>query len=182
VHFAVWAPGARSVELIGPWNRWRGGTDRLARISGDSGIWTGFVPGLAAGTPYKFRIVASDGVELDKADPYAFFSEVAPRTASRVWDPTYAWGDDRWMAERGERQSAGAPISIYEVHLGSWRRRGGRFLSYREIAPLLAAHAATAASRTSSSCRSPSTRSMDRGATRRRATSRRPRGTASPRI
>jgi 1,4-alpha-glucan branching enzyme len=140
-HFAVWAPGARSVELIGPWNRWRGGTDRLARLSNESGIWTRFVPGVAGGTPYKFRLVAYDGVELDKSDPYAFFSEVAPRTASRVWDPTYAWSDDRWMTERAVRQSPGAPISIYEVHLGSWRRRGGRFLTYRELAPLLAAHA-----------------------------------------
>src|SRR5436190_11008305 len=141
VHFAVWAPAARSVELIGPWNGWRGGTDRLERISTESGIWTRFVPGLAAGTPYKFRLVAYDGVELDKADPYAFFSEVAPRTSSVVWDPTYAWGDDRWMTERGGRQDVGAPISIYEVHLGSWRRRGGRFLTYRELAPLLAAYA-----------------------------------------
>jgi len=142
VQFAVWAPGARSVELIGPWNGWRGGTDRLERISDESGIWARFVPGLRPGTAYKFRLVAYDGVELDKADPYAFFSEVAPRTASLVWDPAHEWGDERWMAERGERHGPGAPISIYEVHLGSWRRRGNRFLSYRELAPLLAAHAA----------------------------------------
>jgi 1,4-alpha-glucan branching enzyme len=140
VHFAVWAPGARAVEVIGPWNGWRGGTDPLRRRSEESGIWTGFVAGLEQGAHYKFRLVAFDGVELDKSDPFAFFQEVAPRTASRVWDPTHAWGDARWMAERAERQSVGAPISIYEVHLGSWRRRGGRFLSYREVAPLLAAH------------------------------------------
>ncbi len=140
-HFAVWAPGARSVELVGAWNRWRGGTDPLERLSDESGIWTRFVPGMGQGTHYKFRIVAYDGVELDKSDPYAFFSEEAPRTASRVWDPTRAWGDAHWMSERAARHGASAPISIYEVHLGSWRRRGGRFLSYREVAPLLAAHA-----------------------------------------
>ncbi len=142
--FALWAPNAVAVSVIGDFNAWRPGATPLSP-QGESGVWAGEAPGVGPGALYKYHVVSrSAGHEADKADPVAFGSEPPPRTASRVCDLSYAWGDGEWMARRGERQGLEAPISVYEVHLGSWRRRpeeGDRPLSYREIAPLLADHA-----------------------------------------
>src|SRR5690606_24669324 len=111
---------------------------------GQAGIWEGFVPGIGSGEPYKYRIESNVGdYVVDKTDPYGAFHEVPPKTASIVWDMAYEWNDAEWLARRAERQALGAPISIYEVHLGSWMRvpeEGNRHLSYREIAPRLADH------------------------------------------
>jgi 1,4-alpha-glucan branching enzyme len=143
VHFAVWAPNATAVAVVGDWNGWDPARHPLAP-RGTSGIWTGFLPGLGRGAVYKYRITSQvGGYQVDKADPVAFRHEVPPRTASVVWDTDYAWGDAEWMAVRAERNALAAPISIYEVHVGSWRRvpeEGDRPLNYRELAPLLAAH------------------------------------------
>jgi 1,4-alpha-glucan branching enzyme len=141
--FAVWAPDALRVSVIGDWNGWEKEADPLARRGG-SGLWEGFAAGAAPGMRYKYHVVSLHrGYRADKADPFAFHAEPPPRQASVIWDLDYEWSDGAWMAARGERQSAKAPISIYEVHLGSWRRvpeEGNRMLSYREIAPLLAEH------------------------------------------
>ena len=141
--FAVWAPNARYVAVIGDWNGWDRGAHPLASRGG-SGVWEGCVPGAGPGARYKYHIVSQHrGYRVDKADPLAFHAETPPYQASIVWELDYAWGDASWMAERGARQSLGAPISTYEVHLGSWRRvpgDGNRSLSYREAAPQLADH------------------------------------------
>jgi 1,4-alpha-glucan branching enzyme len=142
VHFAVWAPNARRVSVIGDFNRWKPRTHYLhSRAS--SGVWEGFIPDLKPGTLYKYAIESQVAdYRVDKADPCGFAAEIRPRTASKVWDLTgYAWNDRKWMANRGGPNSLGAPISIYEIHLGSWRRSpddGNRWLTYRELAPLLA--------------------------------------------
>ena len=144
VRFAVWAPNAEHVAVIGDFNGWNKDAHPLA-VRGDwSGIWQGFVPGVEPGAAYKYHIRSRyDGYTVDKADPFAFFAETPPRTASRVWTLDYVWGDGEWMARRKEANSLGAPWSIYEVHLGSWRRApDGRSLSYREIAEPLADYAA----------------------------------------
>jgi 1,4-alpha-glucan branching enzyme len=142
-HFAVWAPDATQVSVLGDFNGWDSST-HLLQPRAQSGIWEGFIPGMSAGTLYKFHIVSRyNGYNADKADPFAFHGEVPPKTASIVWDLEYAWGDHEWMQRRGELNSLAAPISIYEVHLGSWRRvpeEGKRFLTYRELAPMLAEH------------------------------------------
>jgi 1,4-alpha-glucan branching enzyme len=142
VHFAVWAPRAREVAVIGDFNEWKPGVTPLRRHS--EGVWSAFVPGLTAGARYKYRVAAQGSAVryADKADPFAFHTETPPHRASIVWDLAYDWGDQRWMQQREARSKLTAPISIYEVHLGSWRRGpGGRHLSYREIAPLLADYA-----------------------------------------
>ncbi len=147
------APGSRSgrptaerVSVLGEWNGWDHGASPLASLGG-SGIWEGFAAGAAPGMRYKYHVVSRHrGYRADKADPFAFHAEAPPRQASVIWDLGYEWNDAEWMAERGGRQSARAPISIYEVHLGSWRRvpeEGDRMLSYRELAPLLADHVET---------------------------------------
>src|SRR5690606_29808467 len=137
--FAVWAPNARYVSVIGDFNGWNDGATPLERQSA-SGIWSGFVPGVDQGSIYKYRVVAPDHQRFDKADPYAFASELAPRTGSVVWGLDYEWHDADWMRERAKHNALEAPISIYELHLGSWRRvpeEGMRSLSYREMAPRL---------------------------------------------
>ncbi len=139
--FAVWAPNASAVSVIGGWNSWNAGAHQLARRGDGSGIWEGEVAGLERGDLYKFRIVAADGRVLEKADPFALCAEQAPATASRAWTLDYDWGDGEWMAGRARHNALGAPLSIYEVHLGSWRRDDGRMLGYRELAPLLAEYA-----------------------------------------
>jgi 1,4-alpha-glucan branching enzyme len=144
-HFAVWAPHAREVSVIGDFNGWNPEVNRLERC-GPVGVWSGFVSGVGQGACYKYSIVSPDGnSRLDRADPYAFSAEVPPGTASRVWDITdYPWGDDDWLAHRSARQSPTAPLSIYEVHLGSWMHvpeEGDRLLTYRELAPRLADYA-----------------------------------------
>ncbi len=144
-YFAVWAPSARAVSVIGDFNGWNASASPLSPRGG-SGIWAGFVPGVGQGATYKYSILSPDGnSRFDRADPYAFAAEIPPRNASRVWDPShYEWGDEEWMKHRAARQSLTAPLSIYEVHLGSWMRvpeEGNRCLSYREIAPKLAEYA-----------------------------------------
>ncbi len=141
VRFAVWAPNARAVALIGDFNGWNGAAHPL-RCLGNSGVWTLFVPGIGHGCLYKYRIEsAADGSTTEKADPLAFFAEQAPRTASIVWDLGYRWNDAEWMGKRGGRSSRDAPISIYELHLGSWRHASdGWSLSYRDVADPLIDH------------------------------------------
>jgi len=142
-HFAVWAPNAGSVSVMGDFNGWSRDTHPL-RPTGSTGVWEGFVPGLGRGTVYKYAVRSRDGAYLvDKADPYAIHAEVPPNTGSVVWDLDYAWSDAEWMTTRPGRHALTAPMSIYEVHLGSWMRRpeeGYRSLSYREIATRLADH------------------------------------------
>ncbi len=141
VSFGVWAPNAETVSVIGDFNGWRPGADPLSHLPGTSGVWEGRVEGLARGALYKFQIrsrIAS--YEVAKADPFGRRFEDAPGTASIVWSTAYAWRDTAWMASRAAKSKADAPISIYEVHLGSWRRDGDRLLTYRELAPLLVAH------------------------------------------
>ncbi|MBL8566777.1 MAG: 1,4-alpha-glucan branching protein GlgB [Hyphomicrobiaceae bacterium] len=136
VHFAVWAPNARRVSVVGDFNGWDGRC-HVMRLHPGAGIWEIFIPGLGEGALYKFEIKAADGTMLPlKADPYAFAMEPPPRTASRVTRTgCFAWTDGDWMGQRAQRNAIGAPVSIYEVHLGSWRRRaGGRYLSYAELA------------------------------------------------
>jgi 1,4-alpha-glucan branching enzyme len=143
VRFSVWAPAARAVSVIGDFNNWEVGRTPLAR-RGDTGVFEGFVPGLDKGARYKYRVEASgsSGWYADKADPFALHAEVPPRRASIVWPIEYEWSDAAWMARRGATSRLEAPISIYEVHLGSWARGpDGRSLSYRELAPRLAEHA-----------------------------------------
>ena len=138
VHFAVWAPNARQVYLMGDFNSWHGESHPLS--SSNSGIWTLFVPELAENTVYKYRVVSQSGESFEKADPYGFAMELRPRTASVVADlDRYQWSDGDWMNRRVEQQNLGRPISIYEVHLSSWRKVpdekwGSRYLTYRELA------------------------------------------------
>jgi 1,4-alpha-glucan branching enzyme len=138
-HFAVWAPNAESVSVIADFNGWTGEGGRLAP-QGSSGVWYGFVAGARQGDKYKFRIASRyNGYVVDKADPFGVHHQVPPETASILWDIGYDWGDDAWMRSRAGRNALSAPISIYEVHLGSWRHREpGQSYSYREIAEPLA--------------------------------------------
>lgn len=137
--FTVWAPNARSVGVVGTFNGWHG--EPLHRLSDGSGRWAAFAPDARPGDCYKYRIESASGHWMDKADPYGFRMEQPPRTASMVWDLHHEWGDQEWMATRWHRQSHGSPISIYEVHLGSWQRQeDGRFLNYRDLALRLVAH------------------------------------------
>jgi 1,4-alpha-glucan branching enzyme len=138
-YFGVWAPNAASVSVMGEFNGWdKASAPLVAR--GSSGIWEGFVPGVEQGAAYKFHVVGQGGdYRVDKLDPFAVHTETPPYTASKVWDLAYQWEDSEWMAGREEAQSASAPMSIYEVHLGSWQRgEDNRFLTYRELAPRLA--------------------------------------------
>jgi 1,4-alpha-glucan branching enzyme len=136
VHFAVWAPNAEAVSVVGDFNGWDGRRHGMRRRI-PSGIWELFVPALGPGTLYKYRVHA-DGTFSDRADPYGFGAEVPPRTASMVVDlSSHAWRDQEWMAGRAARNSLSSPMTIYEVHLGSWRRPGEdrhRWLSYAELA------------------------------------------------
>jgi 1,4-alpha-glucan branching enzyme len=142
-HFAVWAPNARRVSVVGPFNDWDGRRHPM-RCRMDTGIWEVFIPGIGPGQIYKYEIVGQDGkLRPLKADPFARQSELRPRTASVVPDPTpFAWTDQDYMAARAERDWRRAPVSIYEVHLGSWRRRAdGSFMSYDQLAEQLVPYA-----------------------------------------
>src|SRR6185437_13529594 len=138
-HFAVWAPAAERVFVMGDFNGWTKGRHPL-HPRGQSGIWSGFLPGIRVGTAYKYHIVSRyNGYHVDKSDPFAFYQEVPSRTASIVWDLDYIWRDQAWMNQRRHHNSLQAPMSIYEMHLGSWMREDhNRPLMYREIAPRLA--------------------------------------------
>ena len=139
--FAVWAPNARAVSVIGDFNEWDAAADPLEPVA-SSGIWQGIVAGATNGHVYKFHVESSvGGYRVDKADPFAVRSEVPPRTGSIIWDLSYDWGDAGWIAGRRRANALDAPISIYEVHLGSWMRTpDGRPLTYREVASPLADH------------------------------------------
>jgi len=130
--FAVWAPNARAVRVIGDFNHWQGATHAM-RSLGDSGVWELFVPGVGAGTRYKFEILGRDGSWRQKADPLAKGTEVPPATASVVVESHFAWSDDEWISARSSSDPHTGPLSIYEVHLGSWRQG----LSYRDLATQL---------------------------------------------
>ena len=141
VYFAVWAPNASSVSVMGDFNDWSKETYYLRVRSDGSGIWEGFIPGLQEGARYKYHISSQyNNYKVDKGDPYAFFWEKPPKTASIVHDLSYQWNDERWMKNRTSRNSLKSPISIYEVHLGSWRRvpeDSNRWLTYKELAHYL---------------------------------------------
>jgi 1,4-alpha-glucan branching enzyme len=145
IHFAVWAPNASQVYLMGDFNGWH--ESRHPLNSSNSGIWTLFVPGLEEHTLYKYRIVSRSGESFEKADPYGFAMEQRPRTASVVVDlDRYNWSDADWIEQRGRKQALNRPVSIYEVHLASWRKKsdpewGSRFLTYRELADELVPYA-----------------------------------------
>jgi 1,4-alpha-glucan branching enzyme len=145
VSFAVWAPTARGVSVVGDFNGWDGRL-HMMRALGSSGVWELFVPGVAAGIKYKFEIRTSDGALLLKADPFAAAMEAPPQTASLVFQSTYPFRDAQWMEARAARDPLRSPMSIYEVHLGSWRRvlteQGARALTYRELAAELGAYVA----------------------------------------
>jgi len=139
--FAVWAPNAKLVSVIGDFNQWNPSAHKMEPSS--EGVWETFIPHLRQGDIYKYHLESNhEGYWVDKADPYGFAAEIRPHTASRVWDlESYSWEDAPWMAGRAKNNSLDAPVSIYEVHLGSWRRvpeEGNRWLTYREVAPLLA--------------------------------------------
>ena len=138
--FAVWAPDAEGVSVVGDFNAWDPAAAPLSPV-GQSGIWRALVPSAEPGARYKFHVRSRyRGYRADKADPFAFRTEPPPKTASVVWSLEYAWGDADWMASRAERNSLRAPMAIYEVHLGSWRRvpeEGQRFLTYGELADRL---------------------------------------------
>ena len=143
VHFAVWAPNARRVSVVGPFNDWDGRRHPM-RNRIDTGIWEVFIPSIGPGTIYKYEIVGQDGTLRPlKADPFARQSELRPRTASVVADPTpFDWSDGKYIEQRGKKDWRRAPISIYEVHLGSWRKRAdGNFMSYDQLAEQLIPYA-----------------------------------------
>jgi 1,4-alpha-glucan branching enzyme len=140
--FAVWAPNAAGISVIGDFNDWNPQSHPLAARWDGSGIWEGFIPEVDRGALYKYHIVSNyNNYVVDKGDPFAFYWELPPNTASTVWDLDYKWNDSKWLQNRAERNSLSAPMSIYEVHLGSWRRDPAeptRLLSCGEIAPELA--------------------------------------------
>ena len=143
-YFAAWAPNASQVSLMGDFNQWNN-RQFLLHPRGQSGIWEGFLPDLGVDACYKYHIVSHTGdYRVDKADPFAFRTETPPRTASVISDLNYTWHDGDWMRDRHRYNRPGGPISIYEIHLGSWMRmseEGNRSLTYRELAPRLAEHA-----------------------------------------
>ncbi len=141
VQFAVWAPNAERVSVVGDFNHWDTEANALQHRAG--GVWDGFISDVKPGAIYKYHLVSRyRNYTVDKSDPYGFAAEIRPQTASRVWDlDSYSWHDESWMADRAARKAQNSPISVYEVHLGSWKRvteEGNRWLTYREMAPQLA--------------------------------------------
>lgn len=134
--FAVWAPNATAVSVIGNFNYWQSGQHNLNPRWDESGIWEGFFPGVQKGEVYKYAIQSNTGEYLEKADPFAFYAEIPPRTASVVWDHHYQWKDQSWLKKRKDSEGKPKPYSVYEVHFGSWRRKpedGNRSLTYAEM-------------------------------------------------
>ena len=142
IYFALWAPNAEKVTVIGDFNGWDKESHELKPRWDGSGIWEGFITDIKKGDIYKYHIVSRyNNYKVDKGDPFAFYWEEPPETASVAWRLDYVWNDGKWMADRHEFNSLNAPMSIYEVHPGSWRRvpeEGNRFLTYRELAHSLA--------------------------------------------
>ena len=142
VYFAVWAPSARSVSVVGDFNYWIQGEHQLQVRWDASGIWEGFIPGVEKGATYKYKIQSNNnGIITEKADPFALYCEHPPHTASIIWDLEYKWKDDKWMQSRKDFNGLDKPYSVYEVHLGSWRRNSeGKFLTYVELADQLVSY------------------------------------------
>jgi 1,4-alpha-glucan branching enzyme len=140
--FAVWAPNAKSVSVVGDFNGWKNDAHRLTVRPDGSGLWEGIVPGLEKGNLYKYHIEsATNKYTANRGDPYAFLWETPPATSPITWDLDYSWNDSVWMKKRKKHNALTGPISVYEVHLGSWRRKSSAkddFLNYRDLAPLLA--------------------------------------------
>jgi len=136
-YFAVWAPNAKAVSVIGNFNHWNNSQHKLSPRWDQSGIWEGFFPGIHKGEAYKFAIHSNTGAYLEKADPFAAYAEVAPKTASIIWPTEYKWKDSQWLESRKKAIGKPKPYSVYEIHIGSWRRKaeeGNRSLSYVELA------------------------------------------------
>lgn len=142
VYFAVWAPTAQSVSVVGDFNYWTGNEHQLQVRWDSSGIWEGFIPEVAKGALYKYKIQSNiNGIFTEKADPFALYCEKPPHTASVVWDLDYKWKDEKWMQSRQNHNGLDKPYSVYEVHLGSWKRGDhNRFLTYLELADDLVAY------------------------------------------
>jgi 1,4-alpha-glucan branching enzyme len=142
VYFAVWAPTAQSVSVVGDFNYWTGNEHQLQVRWDSSGIWEGFIPEITKGALYKYKIQSNiNGIVTEKADPFALFCEKPPHTASVVWDLDYKWKDENWMQARQNHNGLDKPYSVYEVHLGSWKRgEHNRFLTYLELADDLVAY------------------------------------------
>lgn len=142
VHFSIWAPNAQSVAVIGDFNQWQSYTHPLKQIHADSGIWEGFIPEIEKGMRYKFQIKSRHkDYQVDKGDPFAFYWEKPPKTASIIWDLDYHWQDQHWMSHRKRYNNLKMPFSVYEIHLGSWRQQldsSNCSLDYRKLAPILA--------------------------------------------
>ncbi|MBF4467335.1 1,4-alpha-glucan branching protein GlgB [Flavobacterium sp. LC2016-12] len=136
VYFAVWAPTAQSVSVVGDFNYWTGNEHQLQVRWDSSGIWEGFIPDITKGALYKYKIQSNiNGIVTEKADPFALYCEKPPHTASVVWDLDYKWKDENWMQSRQNHNGLDKPYSVYEVHLGSWKRgEHNRFLTYLELA------------------------------------------------
>lgn len=136
-YFAVWVPNAKAVSVIGNFNHWNNTEHKLSPRWDESGIWEGFFAGIGKGEVYKYAIHSNTGDYLEKADPFALYAEIAPKTASIVWESNYAWKDNAWLKERKKSAGKPKPYSVYEVHFGSWRRKieeGNRSLTYLEMA------------------------------------------------
>ena len=141
MYFAVWAPTARKVSVVGDFNNWKRDAHPLMLRPDGSGIWEGFLPGMNKGKLYKYYVHAADGRHLEKGDPYALFWEVPPNTSSVTWELDYNWGDKKWMRDREKTAGKDIPMSVYEVHLGSWKKKQqAESLSYRELADELTAY------------------------------------------
>jgi len=136
-YFAVWAPNAKSVFVIGNFNGWQAKNHKLAPRWDQSGIWEGFFSDIQVGEAYKYAIHSNTGELLEKADPFAIYAEIPPRTASIVWQADYSWKDKKWMEKRLAGAQKPKPYAVYEMHIGSWRRKledGSRSLTYKEMA------------------------------------------------
>lgn len=143
VYFAVWAPNAKNISVVGDFNDWNRTKNKLKLRKDESGIWEGFIPKLDLGVIYKYSIQSKTGEILEKIDPFALSAEIPPKSASVVSSTWYKWQDDNWMKKRHKNNSLDSPISIYEVHLGSWQRDPSepeRWLTYKEIADKLINH------------------------------------------
>lgn len=137
-YFAVWAPNAERVSVVGDFNGWNADSHMLKMRPDGTGVWEGFISNIKKGVIYKYHIVSKfDNYRVDKLDPYALYTEQPPHTAGRIWELEYKWNDETWMKKRKENNSLNSPMSIYELHIGSWKRvpeENNRFLTYRELA------------------------------------------------